>query len=199
MSSTSSPSIVTTPTFWAAQRSRSPSTLVFTWLTCGRITPRPFGTIAFGRRSTEGHIRRRLYPARPSLPKALDIWLVDEHRHSAESTVSQAAFDLTDTADSWFAAFGNRVEVLSVLRGVTAPPDEMTWLPGAPDSAARNTAVGYLALALGERSTAAEHLRRALEQFQGFDAQNAKISRRSERMIPRHLEDAVAMLSGDST
>ena len=113
--------------------------------------------------------------------------------------MAQASVALTETADSWFATFGNQSEVLSVLQGVSAPPDEATWLPGRPDSAARNTAVGYLALALGDRPTAVNHLRRALQQFRGFDIKNAKISRRFESRVPRHLELAVARLSRDLT
>jgi hypothetical protein len=93
---------------------------------------------------------------------------------------------------------GSLRSVLSVLRDLAAPPDEETRLPGAPDSASRNTTVGYVALALGDRSIAANHLRRALEQHQGFDAQNAKISRRFERGTPRHLENVVALLSDES-
>jgi hypothetical protein len=146
----------------------------------------------------EGHIRRRLLPSHPSLPRARDVWLVEEDGHNAEGTVMQAAAALTETADSWFAAFGNQDAVLSVLQGVAAPPDKLTWLPGAPDSAVRNSAVGYVALALGKRSTAAGYLRRALEQYQGFDDHNARISRRLETTVPRHLEHAVAMLSGES-
>ncbi len=145
-----------------------------------------------------GHIRRRLLPGHPGLPKARDVWFVDEHGHNTSDVVAQAAAALTETAEPWFAAFGDRRTVLSVLRGVTAPPDEGTWLPGAPDSAARNTSVGYLALALGDRAIGVGHLQRALEQYRGFDAQNAKISRRFDRMTPGHLERAVAQLSGES-
>ena len=142
----------------------------------------------------EGHIRRRLLPGSPCLPKAPDIWLIDEQGQNTEGTVAQAALALADTADPWFAAFGNRSGGLSALRGATAPPDELTWLPGAPDSAARNMAVGYLSLALGDKATAAASLRRALEQYQGLDLQNAGISRRFEKMTPEHLERTVAML-----
>ena len=146
----------------------------------------------------QGHVRRRLRPTHPRLSKAKDIWLVDEDGHNAENVVAEAAIALAETTDSWFVAFGSRGQVLSVLRGVTPPPDEATWLPGGPDSAARNTAIGYLALALAERSMAEGHLRRALEQYREFDSQNAKISRRFDKMTPRHLEDTVAMLSGES-
>ena len=145
----------------------------------------------------EGHIRRRLLPASPYLSRAQDIWLIDEQGQNTEGTVAQAALALADTADSWFAALGSRSVVLSALLGTTAPPDELTWLPGTPGSAARNTAIGYLALALGDKATAAGHLRRALEQFQGFDLQNSRISRRFEKMTPQHLERTVASLSGE--
>jgi hypothetical protein len=146
----------------------------------------------------EGHIRRRVSPVHPYLEKTPDIWFVDQEGRSTETVVAQAALTVTDTADSWFVAFPDRRTVLAILRDLSSPPDESTWLPGAPRSAARNMAVGYLALALGDRATAASHLREALEQCRGFDAKNATISKRIEKGTPAHLERAVATLATES-
>ncbi len=54
-----------------------------------------------------GHIRRRLLPGHPGLPKARDVWFVDEHGHNTSDVVAQAADALTETAEPWFAAFGD--------------------------------------------------------------------------------------------
>jgi hypothetical protein len=139
-----------------------------------------------------------MYPQQVQVPRAPDVWLVDPQANNAEATVSRAALAVADTSDAWFPLYASERAALSILLGREDLPEEATRLPGAPGSAARNTSAGYLALAAGDASSAASLLGRALEQYQEFDAQNIKVSRRFESMVPRHLERTVWALSRES-
>jgi hypothetical protein len=50
------------------------------------------------------HIRRRVKPIHPLLPKAADVWVIDETGLNLEDTVQAAAFELLGTGAKWFDA-----------------------------------------------------------------------------------------------
>ena len=144
------------------------------------------------------HIRRRLKPLRPILPKAADVWVIEETGSNLEDAVQGAAFELLGTGVKWFEAFSDTARVLSVLQDALPSPDDMTRLPGLPDSPARNTAIGYLARALGQTGAAARYLHRALHQLRAMDSQHSAMRLKMPKMVPRHLEEAVAAMDGPS-
>ena len=154
----------------------------------GRVCPHEY----------ESHIRRRLLPQSPSLPKAPDIWVIEEQGENLEETVRTVKTELREVGLPWLAAFQDLPRVLGMLRDRVPPPDRLTWLPGNTDSPARNRAVGYVALALGEKSIAAEHLRRALDQLRAFDSEHEKKRLRIAKMVPRSLEETVLQLERGS-
>ncbi|HKE87224.1 MAG TPA: DUF4304 domain-containing protein [Vicinamibacterales bacterium] len=144
------------------------------------------------------HIRRRLKPLHPILPKAADVWVINETGLNVEDTVQAAAFELLGTGTKWFEAFRDTATVLAVLQEALPSSDDTTRSPGLPDSPAWNTAIGYLARALEQTSVAARHLRRALDQLRDMDAQHSAMRLKMPKMVPRHLEEAVAMMDGPS-
>ncbi len=144
------------------------------------------------------HIRRRVYPPRPMLASYPDMWSIDSNGTNLIDVVRSAASELEHTVIPWFAVFADSGTVLKILLDELPPPDELTWLPGALDSAVRNSAVGYVALAQDERTVAAKFLTRALEQFREFDVQSQMFRTRSPRTTPQHLEKTVERISGSS-
>lgn len=154
----------------------------------GRVCPHEY----------DSHIRRRLLPRSPLLPKAPDIWVIEESGRNLEETVRAVTTELEEVGLPWLAAFQDLPTVLGVLRDRVPSPDRLTWLPGNTDSPARNRAVGYVALALGEKTIAAEHLRRALDQLRAFDSDHEKKRLRMPKMVPRALEETVLQLERGS-
>ncbi len=140
------------------------------------------------------HIRRRLYPPRPILSRAEDIWAIDEAGGNLEEIVQGAAFELAGTAIPWFMAFPDSSTVLSMLLDEISTPDRTTRLPGRTGAPARNIAIGYLGRALGNKPMARDYLGRALEQLRAIDARGQGKRYKLNKMVPRHLEETIAAL-----
>jgi hypothetical protein len=124
--------------------------------------------------------------------------VINETGLNLEDTVQAAAFELLGTGAKWFESFRDTATVLAMLQGALPSPDDTTRLPGLPDSPARNTAIGYIARALEQTEVAARHLHRALDQLRTMDAQHSAMRLKMPKMVPRHLEEAVATFDGPS-
>lgn len=138
------------------------------------------------------HLERGL--EQPELPRR-DIWYIDESGRYLGSAVRDARRAIAESGLPWFERWSSDATLLEALRteGDLLLTDG-TNLPGNAGSPARNYATGYVALALDDRTVAAEYLARALMQFEAIDASNAQISRRFPPCTPEGLREDVRVL-----
>lgn len=121
----------------------------------------------------------------PELPRT-DIWYVDERGHYLSSAVRDARDVIANRGLLWFERWTDGAVLAELLSERVLPSDD-TRLPGNPGSLTRHYVAGYLAWHAGDRALAAQLLRAALEQYEHFDAINAKTSKRHVPRTPMRL------------
>lgn len=110
----------------------------------------------------ECHFRLALQKtiAQPDLRRG-DIWYVDPLGQNLEMVMENASQTISDVALPWFDRFNDSNEVLRTLLEDSVT-NAGTWGLGNKPSPVRHLMTGYVALALGKKQLAFEHIQAAL-------------------------------------
>jgi hypothetical protein len=93
--------------------------------------------------------------------KREDVWYVDPLGQNLGMVMENAIQTISDVAFSWFDRFNDSNEVLRTLLE-DSQTDVGTWGFGNKPSPVRHMMTGYVALALGKKQVAFEHIQAAL-------------------------------------
>lgn len=139
-------------------------------------------------------IRRHIAPAVPGMATSPELWVIDEAGEAIERSVQEATLAIVEHGVPWFGALSGREDVLSLLLDERPPaPGWSAWLVPRPGSQECHRLIGYVALAMGRDDEAHLHLRRALSQWEAFEAA-ADWVRKDPSYEPRALKATVAAL-----